>query len=162
MAIVIILQALDQLKKMYEKGWASIVTLCASLLFLGGEEEDTMKYLSKRAGKQTISIRNSTEQNSRRSGGSINKQKQGRDLMTPDEISRLSGMECLLFISKEYVFKDQKYPLENHPNVHLLADKPGDPNWYKYKRYRNEVEELLDKITPDQLIDHGVIESEAA
>lgn len=162
MSIVIILQALDQLKKMYEKGWASIVTLCASLLFLGGEEEDTMKYLSKRAGKQTISIRNSTEQNSRRSGGSINKQKQGRDLMTPDEISRLSGMECLLFISKEYVFKDQKYPLENHPNVHLLADKPGDPNWYKYKRYRNEVEELLDKITPDQLIDHGVIESEAA
>ena len=162
MSIVIILQALNQLKKMYEKGWASIVTLCASLLFLGGEEEDTMKYLSKRAGKQTISIRNSTEQNSRRSGGSINKQKQGRDLMTPDEISRLSGMECLLFISKEYVFKDQKYPLENHPNVQLLADKPGDPNWYKYKRYRNEVEELLDKITPDQLIDHGVIESEAA
>lgn len=162
MSIVIILQALDQLKKMYEKGWASMVTLCASLLFLGGEEEDTMKYLSKRAGKQTISIRNSTEQNSRKSGGSISKQKQGRDLMTPDEISRLNGMECLLFISKEYVFKDQKYPLENHPNVHLLADKPGDPNWYNYKRYRNKVEELLDKITPDQLIDHGVIDSDAA
>lgn len=82
--------------------------------------------------------------------------------MTPDEISRLNGMECLLFISKEYVFKDQKYPLENHPNVHLLADKPGDPNWYNYKRYRNKVEELLDKITPDQLIDHGVIDSDAA
>lgn len=162
MSIVIILQALDQLKKMYEKGWASIVTLCASLLFLGGEEEDTMKYLSKRAGKQTISIRNHTEQNSRKSSGSVNKQKQGRDLMTEDEISRLNGMECLLFISKEFVFKDQKYPLENHPNSILLADGPNDPNWYRYKRYKNEVEELLDKITPDQLIDHGVIDSNAA
>lgn len=157
MSIVIILQALDQLKTMYKNGWASMITLCASLLYLGGEEEDTMKYLSKRAGKQTISIRNSTEQNSRRSGGSVNRQKQGRDLMTPDEIARLSGMECLLFISKEFVYKDQKFPLETHPNAHLLGDNPGDKNWYNYKRYRNEAEELLDKITPDQLIDHGVI-----
>lgn len=162
MSIVIILQALDQLKKMYEKGWASMVTLCASLLFLGGEEEATMKYLSQRAGKQTITIRNTTEQNSRTSGGSISKQKQGRDLLTPDEIGRMNGMECLLFVSKEYVFKDRKYPLENHPKAHLLGDKPGDPNWYNYKRYRNEAEELLDKITPDQLIDHGVIYSDAA
>lgn len=162
MSIVIILQSLDQLKTMYQHGWASIVNNCASLLFLGGEEEETVKYLSKRAGKQTISIRNTTEQNSRRSGGSISKQKQGRDLMTTDEISLLKGTECLLFVSKEHVFKDQKYPLENHPNAIMLADKPGDPNWYNYKRYRNEAEELLDKITPDQLIDHGVINSEAA
>ena len=74
----------------------------------------------------------------------------------------MNGMECLLFVSKEYVFKDRKYPLENHPKAHLLGDKPGDPNWYNYKRYRNEAEELLDKITPDQLIDHGVIYSDAA
>lgn len=162
MSIVIVLQALDQLKGMYKNSWASIVTTCASLLFLGGEEEATMKYLSTRAGKQTISIRNHSLSQGGRSGGSENRQKQARDLLTPDEISHINGSECLLFISREFVFKDRKYPLETHPRAKELANSPQDTNWYNYKRYRDEVEKLFDQTSNPKVVDYGVIEAEAS
>lgn len=160
MSIVIVLQALDQLKGMYRNTWASMVTTCASLLFLGGEEEATMKYLSQRAGKQTISIR--THSIGGRSGGSENRQRQGRDLLTPDEISRIGGDECLVFISKENVFKDRKYSLNNHPMADQVANSPQDPNWYRYKRYRNDVEKLFDQTKEPEVIDYGTVEAEAS
>ena len=158
MSVVIILQALDQLKTMYKNGWASMVNLADTLLFLGGDEKETVEYLSKRAGKQTIQLRNHTVQNSSR-GGSENRQTQGRDLMTPDEIGRLSGDQALLFVSREYVFKDHKYKVSDHKNADQLADGPYDKNWYKYRRFRNETEELLYMVDPENVIDHGELET---
>ncbi|CUW15295.1 TrsK-like protein [Leuconostoc inhae] len=158
MSVVIILQALDQLKTMYKNGWASMVNLADTLLFLGGDEKETVEYLSKRAGKQTIQIRNHTVQNSR-NGGSENRQSQGRDLMTPDEVGRLRGDDALLFISREYVFKDRKYTVSEHPKAELLANSPRDNNWYRYKRFKDETEELLYHIDPENIIDHGMLEA---
>ena len=108
MSIVIILQALAQLKAMYKNGWETLLNSCDSLLFLGGDEKETTAYLSQRAGKQTISIRNRT-QNHGRTGGSTSYQKQARDIFTPDENGRLNINSALLFISGQYVFKDKKY-----------------------------------------------------
>lgn len=159
MSIVIILQALAQLKAMYKNGWETLLNSCDSLLFLGGDEKETTAYLSQRAGKQTISIRNRT-QNHGRTGGSTSYQKQARDLFTPDEIGRLNNNSALLFISGQYVFKDKKYTVDDHPNASLLAQNPQDPNWYRYKRYMDEEEEFLDKAT--QIIDHGAITHEEA
>jgi type IV secretion system protein VirD4 len=158
MSVVIILQALDQLKTMYKNGWASMVNLADTLLFLGGDEKETVEYLSKRAGKQTISIRNQSISHSR-NGGSENRQTQARDLMTPDEIGRLRGDEALVFISREYVFKDHKYTVTEHKNASQLADDPKDPNWYVYHRFRNDDDEILYMVNhdPDSLIDHGAM-----
>ncbi|EHV0179369.1 type IV secretory system conjugative DNA transfer family protein [Enterococcus faecalis] len=162
MSIVIVLQALDQLKTMYKHGWATLVNTCDSFLFLGGDEKETTEYLSKRAGKQTISLRKQTISRGGRGGGSENRDKTGRDLLTPDEIGRIGNGNALLFIAGENVFKDKKYNITDHPNATFLAEDALDPNWYNYKRYRNEEEEILDKVNPENFVDHGVINDEAA
>nr|WP_157456756.1 type IV secretory system conjugative DNA transfer family protein [Carnobacterium maltaromaticum] len=162
MSIVIVLQALDQLKTMYKNGWATLVNTCDSFLFLGGDEKETTEYLSKRAGKQTISLRKTSVSRGRQGSSSESKDKTGRDLLTPDEIGRLKGTDALLFISGQFVYKDKKYTVHEHEQAHLLSNTPGDANWFTYKRYRNEEEELLDKVRKEDIVDHGVITDEAA
>lgn len=161
MSIVIVLQALDQLKTMYSKGWATLINTCDSFLFLGGDEKETTEYLSKRAGKQTLSIRKRSL--SRGRGGSTeNRDKMARELLTPDEVGRINGNDALLFIAGQHVFKDKKYTVNNHPNASLLADSPGDINWYHYKRYLSEADELLANVNDDMMINHGVVTEEAS
>ena len=160
MSIIIILQALAQLKAMYKDDWASMLNNCASLLFLGGDEKETTKYLSERAGKQTINIRNHSHSRGSRGNSTENKQTLARDLMTPDEIGRLDGDQCLLFVTKEYVYKDYKYNVYNHPLANLLADDYTDLKWYKYKRFMNEVDELMDNVKKEDVIDKGIIGEE--
>lgn len=162
MSVVMVLQALDQLKTMYPKGWATLVNTCDSFLFLGGDEKETTDYLSKRAGKQTISIRKTGQTKGRQGSSSENRDKMGRDLLTPDEIGRLNGTDALLFISGQYVFKDKKYTVNDHPNAHLLADDYNDANWFTYKRYLTEEEALLDKVRPEDIVDHGTVLDEVA
>lgn len=160
MSIIIILQALAQLKAMYKDDWASMLNNCASLLFLGGDEKETTKYLSERAGKQTINIRNHSHSRGSRGNSTENRQMLARDLMTPDEIGRLDGNQCLLFVTKEYVYKDYKYNVYNHPLANLLADDYTDLKWYKYKRFMNEVDELMDNVKKEDVIDKGIIGEE--
>ena len=160
MSIIIILQALAQLKAMYKDEWASMLNNCASLLFLGGDEKETTKYLSERAGKQTINIRNHSHSRGSRGNSTENRQTLARDLMTPDEIGRLDGNQCLLFVTKEYVYKDYKYNVYNHPLANLLADDYTDLKWYKYKRFMNEVDELMDNVKKEDVIDKGIIGEE--
>ncbi|SJZ45630.1 type IV secretion system protein VirD4 [Pilibacter termitis] len=160
MSIVIVLQALDQIKTMYRNGWATILNTCDSFLFLGGDEKETTSYLSQRAGKQTIAIRNHSISRGR-NGGSENRQKQARDLLTPDEIGRLNNGDALLFISGQHVFKDKKYTVKDHPNSSQLANSPNDANWYYYKRYRDDYERFMDNVTPDNIVDHGILQDVA-
>lgn len=162
MSFSIILQSLAQLQKMYKYGWEGIVNNCSTLLFLGGDEEKTTKYLSHRADKQTISLRKYSKSHGRNGGGSESRDKTGRDLLTPGEIGHLDGDECLVYISKEYVYKDKKYYAFDHPLGSMMGDEPGDENWYTYKRYLTEEEEILDKVRPENIIDHGIIGDEVA
>ena len=53
-SIKIIIQAISQLESMYKNDWKTIFNNCATILFLGTNDENTMKYFSMRAGKQTI------------------------------------------------------------------------------------------------------------
>lgn len=162
MSIILFLQALDQLKKMYKYGWATILNTCDTVLFLGGDEAETTKYLSQRAGKQTISIRKSSVSKGKNGSSSENRDTMGRDLLMPDEVGRLQGNDCLLFISGQHVFKDKKFNVSHHENAHLLANGPTDANWYRYRIYRSEEEELLDKVKKEDIVDHGTIYDEAA
>ncbi|WP_444811525.1 type IV secretory system conjugative DNA transfer family protein, partial [Streptococcus canis] len=64
-----------------------------------------------------------------------------RDLMTPDEVARIGIDEALVFISKQNVFKDKKYRLEDHPNYEALAKDPDDPKWYDYDMSMDDIPE---------------------
>ena len=118
----IILQNLAQIKTQYKDDWESIVGNCDSFLFLGGQEYSTLEYISKELGKKTINTRSSGTSRGRQSSSSKNRQKQGRELMTPDEIMRMPEDECILLIRGLYPFYDKKYDYPKHKNYEFTGD----------------------------------------
>jgi len=124
-SVSIILQNLAQIKALFEKQWESIVGNCDEFLFLGGNEQNTHKYVSESIGKETINY----DTYGRSLGGSgsysTNYQILGRELMTPDEVRMLSNDYAILFIRGERAVKDKKYDIMKHPNVKYTADGKG-------------------------------------
>lgn len=144
MSIKIIIQAVNQLESLYKSDWKTIFNNCATHLFLGTNDKDTMEYYSTRSGKQTIRTRSTSKTHSYRNGSSgENKQIQGRPLLTPDEVARIGVDEGLVFISKQNVFKDKKMSVYDHPRQDEIAQAPYDDNWYDYKRLGTDIDGLL-------------------
>lgn len=143
-SIKIILQAVNQLESLYKSDWKTIFNNCATHVFLGTNDKDTMEYYSTRSGKQTIRTRSTSKSHSYRNGSSSeNKQIQGRPLLTPDEVARIGVDEGLVFISKQNVFKDKKASVYDHPRQSEIASSPEDENWYDYKRLGTDIDGLL-------------------
>lgn len=157
MSVKIIIQAISQLDTIYgDKARKSMVNNCATLLFLGTNDEDTMRYFSMRAGKQTITQKSYSEQRGQRISGSTSTQAHQRDLMTPDEIARIGVDEALVFISKQNVLRDKKAMVTDHPMKDELSDNPNDGKWYNYIRFMVEDPELFNnardgKIDPKNI-----------
>ncbi|HEM3522863.1 type IV secretory system conjugative DNA transfer family protein [Streptococcus suis] len=146
----IYLQALNQLKSLYKDDWRTILNNCGAIVYLGTNDEDTMKYFSTRAGKQTLQVRNSSKTYSYQGSSSESIQTIQRDLMTPDEVARIGIEEALVCIAKQNVFLDKKFNLLSHPRADQLADSPEDENWYRYRRYMSDIDEWesnVDKST---------------
>ena len=128
----IILQNLAQIKNLYKDTWEVITGNCDSLLFLGGTEQSTLKYISEMCGKQTIKNQSINESKGQSGSYSLNNQVLGRDLITSDEAGRLKGRECILAIRSCRPFKSRKYDIEKHKNYRLLSDYSED-NWFEKK-----------------------------
>lgn len=134
MSLVPILQDLPQIQGLYKEkeAWKTIIGNCDSLLYLGGNEKDTFKYMSELTGKQTIDVISSSRSYGVSGGGSVSHQKQGRELMTVDEIKNMPRDMCLVSIANVPIFKSQKYDPTKHPNWKYVADSPEHPNWWDY------------------------------
>lgn len=144
MSIKIIIQAVNQLESLYKSDWKTIFNNCATHLFLGTNDKDTMEYYSTRSGKQTIRTRSTSKTHSYRNGSSgENKQIQGRPLLTPDEVARIGVDEGLVFISKQNVFKDKKASVYDHSRQDEISHSPEDENWYDYIRKGTDIDGLL-------------------
>lgn len=129
-SVSIILQNIASLKALFEKDWESIVGNCDELLYLGGNEQSTHKYISELMGKENLDT-NTYGQNRGRNGSyTTNYQMIGRELMTPDEVRMLDNKYAILFIRGERPIKDYKYDILKHPNVKLTTD--GKANPYKH------------------------------
>ncbi len=131
----IIIQALSQLKAMYKDEWEVLVGNCDSLLFLGGSDKTTLEYISGKLGKQTIRSVNNSRSYGRQGSYSMSYNKDGRELMTQDELSNMDNINCILFIRGLYPFFSTKYDLETHPNY----NKTGDAN----KSLKFDVKKML-------------------
>ena len=118
----IILQALSQIKAMYKDDWEVLLGNCDSLLYLGGNDQTTLEYISKRLGKETIRSVNNSRSYGRQGSHSMSYNKTGRELMTPDELSVMDNKNCILFIRGEYPFFSEKYPYTKHPNYKYTGD----------------------------------------
>lgn len=118
----IILQALSQIKAMYKDDWEVLLGNCDSMLFLGGNDQTTLDYISKRLGKETIRSINNSRSYGRQGSHTLSYNKTGRELMTADELAVMKNKNCILIIRGEYPFFTTKYPLEKHPNYKLCGD----------------------------------------
>ena len=125
--VSIILQNLAQLKALFEKQWESIVGNCDELLYLGGNEQSTHKYISELLGKATIDLDTHGKSSGRNGNYSTNYQIGGRELLTPDEVRMLDNEYSILFIRGERPIKDKKYNILKHPNINFTDDGKGKP-----------------------------------
>ena len=121
-SVSIIIQNLAQLKALFEKKWESITGNCDELLYLGGNEQGTHKYISELLGKETIDTNTYGQNKGRQGSFTKNDQTQARDLMTPDEVRMLDNRYAILFIRGENPIMDLKYDLLKHPNVKYTSD----------------------------------------
>lgn len=134
-SVSIILQNLAQLKSLFEKDWESIVGNCDELLYLGGNEQSTHKFLSESLGKDTISANTYSRSRGRNGSYSTSFQQLGRELMTPDEVRMLDNDYSILFIRGERPVMDLKYDITKHPNVKYSADGKGKTYIHGQKDY---------------------------
>lgn len=122
MSLNVIIQNLAQLKARYEKTWEVITGNCDSLLFLGGKEESTLKYISEALGKETIDIKGYNRTKGKQSSTSENNSIIGRELKQPNELATMPISDCILMIRSHNPFYCTKFPIENHPNFKFLEN----------------------------------------
>ena len=171
----IVIQNLAQIKALFDKTWETIPGNCDCLVYLGGNEESTHKYLSGQLGKWTVSKRSY-------SGGAGTKSSHsddvlGKELMTPDQIRMLDNRKEIVLIRGQYPVLDQKYDTR-HANVFKETQKMGayihnpgtqksktiepfgalsesEVEWYKSQGITPAVSLTLEEadILPDDLLD---------
>ncbi len=126
----IIVQNMSQIKALFKDSHDSVVGNCDELLYLGGNEKETHKYLSELLGKETIDT-NTYGQTKGKSGSySTNFQQSGRELLMPDEVRLLDNDYALLFVRGEHAVMDRKYDLLKHPNIRDTEDGGAPPYDY--------------------------------
>lgn len=121
-SVNVILQNMAQLKKSYKDDWETIFGNCDTTIFLGGKEFSTLEYLSKMIGNGTFDYQTISETRGSNPTYTIGNQLINRALLDPSEIGRLSKDECLVLVRGLQVFKDKKYPLQEHINIELTTD----------------------------------------
>ena len=133
----VILQNEAQLESLYDKQAGTIIGNCDTTLFLGSGEEKTMENISKRVGKTTLDMRNSSTTKGMQGSYSLQDQKLGRELITSDEVGRMKNDECILFIRGLKPFKSKKFDLTSHRNYKKTADYDKN-NYFDIVKYNNE------------------------
>lgn len=123
-AISIILQSMAQLDTTYDKAAKTIVDCCDTMIFLGGKSTYTNKEISEMIGDETIHQTTFGESHGQSPSGSKNMQIQGRKLIDPAEIGKMSRKDAILLIAGTDPLKDKKYDPAKHPNYIYLD--PGD------------------------------------
>ncbi len=107
----VILQNLSQLKGMYPDDWSTIDGNCPFFLFLGGDDNETTEYISKKIGNETVRGWNNSVDNKK---VNMSYQVEGRELMRPEDIGRIDFFEEIVFIYGEQPIFGHKFNYNNH------------------------------------------------
>ena len=122
-----IIQNMAQIKELFKDSWETIPGNSDSLLYLGGNESSTHKYISEALGKSTIDTKTHGETKGRSGSWSTNMQISGRELLTPDEVRRLDNRYAILLIRGAGPVMDLKYDLNKHPAIRYTSLGGGPP-----------------------------------
>lgn len=145
--ITIILQSLDQLKEVYEKDWQTMLDCCDTLILLGSNSQDTLKYFSEIMGDKTW-YKKSSSQSFGRGSSSQSWDVVGRKLAFIDEIAMMPKNMCILKISGYRFFYSQLYDLTTHPRYSLLYEpwkKETIANKYNHSDYLKETRRIMER-----------------
>ena len=148
--MTIILQSLEQIKKIYEKEWGVIIDNCSSMLYLGGVKHmDTLNYFRDLLGKGTFDKKTTGRTRGRQGSSSTNEDVVGRGLFESDELyAEMKIDDCILFVSGRRPFYSKKYKYEEHPNYRFTSD--GDKKYsYEHHAIKHEVPHGEEKQTDD-------------
>ena len=118
----LVLQAQSQLKAIYKDNADTIIGNMDTSIFLGGKEPTTLKELAAALGKETVDTYNTGESRGREVSHSLNYQKLGRELMSPDELAVMDGGKCILQLRGVRPFLSNKYDITKHPNYKYTSD----------------------------------------
>lgn len=131
-SISIIVQNLDQLEALYKEQYEVILGNCDTHLFLGSQSIKTCEYFSKSLGQKTIKFNSRSvsknKDETEKQGVSISEQRQGRDLMTVDELKRMSPDDEILIIRTIKPIKAKKawyykyHPMRDEARKYEIGD----------------------------------------
>jgi len=130
-----IIQNMAQIKELYKDSWETIPGNSDTVLYLGGNEASTHKYISEALGKATIDTRTYGQTRGRSGSYSTNFQISGRELLTPDEVRLLDNRFAILFIRGARPVMDLKYDLLRHPNIIYSPDGGAKPYVHRNRLY---------------------------
>lgn len=150
-SVSIIIQNMAQLRALFKDSWENITGNCDTLLYLGGNEQGTHKYISELLGKATIDTRTRGQTKGRSGSSSVNYQQAGRELMTPDEVRMLDNRDALLFIRGERPIRDRKYDLLKHPSIHDTEDGGAPPYRRAAPKLRFSQNDLSHEPSPEDI-----------
>jgi len=128
-SLCLFLQAQSQLKAIYKDHAETILGNMDSVIFLGGREHSTIKELSEVLGKETISMQTESKTQGQSPSHGQNLQRLGKELMTMDELTTMSGNKCILQLRGLRPFLSPKYDLRNHPNYKHTAEASKKNNF---------------------------------
>lgn len=146
---VIVVQNIAQIKELFKDGWETIPGNADTLVYLGGNEQSSHKYISELLGKSTIDKRSSGETLGKRGSSSRNYDVLGRELMTPDEVRKLDNKKCIVLIRGCDPVIDFKFNTFKHPMFKRSGD--GEGKWYIHHPERKKGIDIIDKETAERL-----------
>ena len=145
---VIIIQNLAQIKALFKDTWETIPGNCDTLIYLGGNEQSTHKYISELLGKGTIDKKATGETRGRQGSASRNYDVLGRELLTADEVRKLDNRKCLIFIRGFDPIMDNKYIPFAHPAFEQTADGKGEPYVHEPGSKTNFIGKSFELLSP--------------
>lgn len=119
--IMLCVQALQQLKHLYDGADQTIINNCAVFAYLGCGEPDTLERVSKLLGKTTIDEVNESRNRGTHGGSSEADRRTGRSLMTEDELFTLSRDKCVLIVRGHNPLFARKCRTEGWAEYRLLG-----------------------------------------
>ena len=123
----IVLQNISALKALFKDDWEGLMGNADTLIYLGGNEQSTHKYISEMLGKETLDTRNRSISKGSHGSSSTSYQQTGRELLTPDEVRAMDNAYAIVFIRGERPVIDRKYDILKHPNIKLTEDGGAAP-----------------------------------
>lgn len=124
-SISIIVQSLDQIESIYKNTYENIIGNCDTQIFLGSQSIKTCEYFSKSLGQKTIKFTSKSVSKDKKGmeqqGVSFSEQRQGRELMTVDELKRLdTDLEILLVRGLKPIKAEKAWYFKFHPQKDIV------------------------------------------